>query len=152
VIVRQKLAFQDPGSRQTLGEGLAEFRASLPEQDQQNTAMTRDLFLHDVCHVVFGQGTSVDDDVVVDVWIVFGTDVHTRSYLAALFRSHALQALIERDGLAGVARGLIRAVPRACFSFFRARRMTCRWPWAGADRYLDTPLFEIRSEYGIRLA
>ncbi len=147
----RRLAFQDPHSIQTLREGLAEFRGSLAVNDQNDAAMERDLLLHDTCHVVFGQGTSVEDDAVVDVWIVFGTDVHARSYLSALLRSRAMGELVKREGLARVVWGLTRAVPRGISSFFRARRMPRRWPWAGVDRYLDVPLLEIRSEYGIRL-
>lgn len=150
--MNRRLAFQDSDSRQTLREGLAELHASLPEEDRRDEALARDLYLHDACHIVFGQGTSVDDDAVVDVWIVFGTDVHARSYLQALLRSRAMSMLIEREGLARVVWGLVRAVPRGVAAFFRARRMPRRWPWAEADRYLDVPLCEIRSEFGIRLA
>lgn len=149
--MRRTLGFQEPGSQQTLREGLAEFRASLSDEDRQDGALARDLWLHDACHVVFGLGTSVSDDAVVDAWIVFGTDVHARSYLRALWNSRALGTLVERDGVARVVAGLVRAIPRVVSTLRRARKMPRKWPWSGADRYLDSPLVEIRSDYGIRL-
>jgi hypothetical protein len=148
---RHRLPYQSPDSPRTLREGLEELRDGLSPADRVDDAMARDLFFHDVCHVVFGQGTSVEDDVVVDVWIVFGTDVDSRAYLRALVRSRALQDLMARDGMGRVALGLVRAVPRAILAFARSRRMSKPWPWAGATEHLDRRLVEIRREFGIRL-
>jgi hypothetical protein len=142
--------FQDPGSTQTLREGLAEFRCALSEEDRQDEEQSRDLLCHDACHVVFGLGTSTSDDAVVDTWIVLGTDVDVRSYLQALWSSRALGKLIEREGIASVAWGILRAVPRAAVAAHRARRMRRKWSWAVAEHQMDRPLDEIRAEYGIR--
>jgi len=149
--VRPKLRYQIPDSPLTLREGLDEFREGLSDTDREDAALMQDFFFHDACHVVFGQGTSVADDVIVDVWIVFGTDVDSSAYLQALLKSRALQVLVKREGIAGVVLGLLRAFPRAALSLARSRRMSKRWPWAGPSQHLDRRLAEIRREFGIRV-
>jgi hypothetical protein len=36
-------------------------------------------------------------------------------------------------------------------TFYRTRRMKKRWPAAGFMTYLDVPLSDLRSQFGIRL-
>ena len=43
----------------------------------------------------------------------------------------------------------LEALPAIAAAALRARRMHRRWPWFGCDRYLGTPLVEIRRKYGV---
>ena len=44
----------------------------------------------------------------------------------------------------------VRAAIALPFVVWRCLRLRKRWPWSDFDRHLDTPLRDIRSEYGIQ--
>lgn len=145
--------YRDPRSTQTLAEGLAEFRGSMPGLLDESGLPedARQLFHnHDVAHVVFGCDTSLVQEAMVDLWTIFGTTVGLREYLRYMKTDEAKQVLRE----AGTGRALwatLKALPRLAGVIVRARRMTRKWPWTEHEAYLDRPLVEIRAELGIVL-
>ena len=149
-----KKRYQEQDSTQTLAEGLEEFHAGFDnvlQQSEMSSDRARELFrCHDICHVLFGCDTTVGNEVLVDTWSIFGTDVSVKEYTDYLRIPEARQALAA----AGFVRGLlesIRATPRLFDVFLRTREMGKKWPFYAGDAFLDKPLVEIRKEFNIRV-
>lgn len=71
-----KHTFERQASRQTLGEGLAEYHEKNPglRKDHELSIDAREFFrCHDVVHVVYGCSTSMPDEAVVKLASLFGT-------------------------------------------------------------------------------
>ncbi len=137
----------------TLREALAEYHHSIAGLLSYDDAspLGRELFRrHDVTHVVFGCDTTLPQEAMIDMWSIFGSDVGVGAYLKYLKADEA-KTIFETMGYWNVLVGAIRATP-ALFRIYRAsRRMHKKWPWADYDKYLDTPLNELRAEFGISL-
>jgi len=70
-----KLSFQDQSCDLTLEEGLEEYRAYLQANgkkqliDKPNSQIIRD---HDATHVIFGLDTSIEQESLLDSWVLRG--------------------------------------------------------------------------------
>lgn len=105
---------------------------------------------HDAVHVLFACDTSDRGEAVAHAWMLLGTTVtHREIREVTAGRDH--RAFFVEVGHARRLRALLRALPEIAWTALRARRMRRRWPWTNYDRYLDVPLAEIRSEYGIQV-
>lgn len=141
----------EPDCQLTLGEGLAEFAAAnpgliLPEGDPE----LRELVLaHDSCHVIFGLGTSLEDEALADTWTLFGSDVTLKQYSQYLKRPE-FTGLIKDLGAWQILVGTVRSLPRAVRAIYRARRMKARWPFFAYASYLDVPIASLRQRFGIQ--
>lgn len=70
------LAFQHQQSSQTLADGIDEYRAANPQlADPREMAPDAQHFFrcHDAVHVVYGCGTSLDDEAVGKIASMLGT-------------------------------------------------------------------------------
>ncbi len=137
----------------TLREGLDEYFAANPGLTQvEPDAPEAELFLpHDVCHVVFGLGTSLVEEAMTDVWTMFGADVGIRNYGKLMRHVSAIGPLqIARQiGFATLAWQLLLAIGPTTRAWWRARKMRERWQWHAWRQHLDTPLGELRQHFGI---
>jgi hypothetical protein len=148
-----KHAFGHQGSRQTLAEGLAEYR-------QKNTELVKGCSLtpevrlffqrHDVVHVVYWCGISLPEEAVVKIASLVGTteglrvlsgyrlresiEIYRHLPVVATLRAIAFSALL---------------VPRTIWRCLRRHR---RWPWEHCQPYLPRPLCELRAELGVQVA
>jgi hypothetical protein len=137
----------------TLAEGLAEYRKSFPGliDETKVSPKARELFhAHDLCHVVFGCDTTIHDEAMVDTWTLFGTTVTVRAYVDYL-RVNEARELFEEIGYLRTLLATIGASPDLWRVFMRTREMTKKWPFLGADAYLNVALDRIRDEFGIHL-
>lgn len=135
----------------TLRQGIERFaEANKAILSSCETSEEADRFFrcHDTAHVVFGCDASIFGEGTVKLWSIFGTTLgfwnHVRGYSEAdafsLFRQYS------RRHVAKHIVSLIASVPR---TITRARRTRMRWPWSEYEAYLDVPLAEIRTEFGI---
>ncbi len=144
------LEYQRQRSQLTLREGLAEYfsvydkflstRISSPE--------AKEFFrCHDVVHVVFGCGLSLDQEMAVKVSSVFGTTGGFRVLKGyALPESYEIYEEISiPDGIKIAAKTLF-IVPKI---LWRCIRMAKRWPWAEFDQFFDHKLTDIRDQFRI---
>lgn len=70
---QERAAYLNQNSRQTLLEGLEEFRGDIPMPFGGNdpSSPVEQLFqCHDICHVVFGLSTDLLDEVLADTWAI----------------------------------------------------------------------------------
>jgi hypothetical protein len=145
------LEYQRLDTELTLAEGLREYYASRDGlvSGRGISEAAREFFrCHDAAHVVFGCSTALLDEAVVKVWSFLGTTGGRE-----VFRGYRLPESKEiygritwRDTVATALRAA-GTLPRVVW---RCVRMRKRWPWAGFERHLGTPLRAIRSEYGIQ--
>lgn len=147
--------YQRPTSSQTLSEGIQEYY-------QRNPGLTvfkpedpaAELFIpHDACHVLFGLGTAVLEEALVDYWTIFGTDVGIKTYFS--YAKHVseinLGAVSHKLGRLVFARETVRSVPYIWKVWRNAKKMNRPWSFHGYAQHLDKPLTELRSIYGIEL-
>ncbi len=150
------LRFKQQDSQQTLTEGIAEFHAANPHlatRDFSGELAASFFPAHDAMHVLFGQNTDIDGEAIVKYWTIGATDIG----FWGLFKYRNVQEVVDlRQGLP-MRRYLTIALlvlPRMVPAVIRGIRLAKRSltkPWAhfGWQDYLDTPLKDIRAEYGI---
>ncbi|MEM6990892.1 MAG: hypothetical protein AAF721_10355, partial [Myxococcota bacterium] len=141
----------------TVQEGLDEYFAANPgltRFDPDSDDPAAELFLpHDVCHVLFGCGTSIAEEAMADTWTIFGSDVGLTRYVK-MFRHVAEidpKGVVQKLGIGRTTLHMFLAVVPSTQAWWRARSMTKRWAW---DRYresLDRSLGELRRAHGIRI-
>ena len=80
-----KLSFQDQSCDLTLEEGLEEYRAYLQANgkkqliDKPGSQIIRD---HDATHVIFGLDTSIEQESLLDSWVLRGCHWKFKELLA----------------------------------------------------------------------
>jgi hypothetical protein len=153
-LVHGRFAYQTQNATLTLREGLAEYYRVNPGLIDPDGASDQGAVFfrsHDACHVVFGTSTQITDEAATDFWTIFGVDLTVRQYATQFFESAEGKGLLKSFGwkmmLVEGWRSIF-LVPRV---WRQTRKMTRKWPWTGFDGYLDMPLGEIRSEFGIEL-
>lgn len=147
------LAYTSPSTTQTLAEGLREYYASMDGLLDPETLSgeSQELFrLHDTAHVVFGCDTSLHDEVLIDTWTIFGSDIGFWAY-AQYLRVPEARDIVTGTGVWHTLTAFVRSLPDVVSTVRHARRMTHKWPWRDHDAYLDRPLAEIRRELGIEV-
>ena len=145
-------AFQAQNATMTLAEGLAEYFDSYPalKRGDSLSAPARQFFqCHDVAHVIFGCDTSLTQEAVVKLSSLFGTTAGL-----SVLRGYALHD--SQDIYRTLKAGDIFATVLAAFTFVpqtlaRRIRQKRRWPWSDFSPFLDRPLCDIRSEFGIQV-
>jgi ubiquinone biosynthesis protein Coq4 len=146
--------FESAQSAQTLAQGLAEYFAanpSLKRDDTLQSSQARQFFRsHDVVHVVYGCGTTMPDEAVVKLASLFGTTggLHV---LRGYMNDETLD-IYSKLPLGSTLLALASAPYLIVRTLWRCARQHRRWPWSGYEQYLDTPLHELRSRFGITVA
>src|SRR5665213_2966384 len=149
------LGYQKQNSAQTLADGLEEYYAAnvgKVVRPRDLPPESASLFLsHDMCHVVFGLNTTLDDEALADVRTLLSCDVGVRRYATYLATDKQARALFKELGYLKSVWVTILAVPRICRATIEAFRMKKRWPWTPPESFQERPLAELRQEYGIHL-
>lgn len=141
-------------SRLTLREAITQLRQEdAKDRDVASTVapeVERSMTAHDAVHAVFACDTSDRGEAVAHAWMLLGTTL-TRRELHEVMASRDHRSFAAGIGHRRRLLALLSALPAIAAAALRARRMSRRWPWDGYDRYLDTPLADIRREYGVRV-
>lgn len=148
-------AYQEQNSRQTLAEGLEEYYrvnqgvvarpASLPPESM---ALFKS---HDMCHVIFGLGTTIADETLADTRTLLSCDVGWKRYALYLRTDAQAKALFKEFGMRRAMLATLRSLPRIVRALRESRRMTKKWPWVPPPAYLLRTLDDLRREYGVRI-
>jgi hypothetical protein len=149
-----RLRYQEQDSGQTLGEALAEYyaeNAGRVMKPEQLAPESRELFRrHDMCHVIFGLDTTLEDETMADTRSILSCDVGWRRYLQYLSNPDA-KAIFKELGYGRALLATVRTLPRIVRAIAENRRMRCKWPWTPPAEFLDVPLVELRRRYNIRV-
>ena len=149
------LGYQQQDSPQTLADGLEEYYAAnvgRVARPRDLPPESSDLFRsHDMCHVVFGLNTTLDDEAMADVRTLLSCDVGWRRYSRYMTQDPAAKAIFKELGTLKSVWVTIRAIPRICRGIGEVFHVKRRWPWTPPESFLDRPLAELRRDFGIRL-
>lgn len=142
--------YQAQHSSQTLADGIAEYYAVHADQvrTRKFSAEAKEFYrCHDVAHVLFGCDISLSDELIVKINSVFGTSAGIgvlQGYRLAESKE-GYEQLTLKDILITTAKSLF-LIPKA---IYRCSRMHKRWCWDTFETYLDTPLKQLREEFGV---
>jgi hypothetical protein len=137
--------FQKQNSEQTLGEGLEEFYSintqfrDLAEKDNPNAHIFKE---HDYTHVLFGLGTSIEEESLLDTYVIWGMKFNW-SKIIDFYKDPEYKKVIgdivrKHGGYWGI--------------FLRCMKMKKKWNYHDiTDQMLNTSLKELRKEYNIEL-
>jgi len=143
----------------TLREGLQELYLNNPEVAATSNRKGKTFHDHDLTHVIFGCDTSINGEIALKPWILFGTTI-SLSELKAYGADEDVQRLNkEGEALLG---GPLLATLKIMFIFlpgflatwlFRVRRMHQKWPHSSiTPDMFDTKIADLRRTYGIRVS
>jgi hypothetical protein len=151
----QRLAYQEQDSPLTLAQGLAEYyRANggrvLPPSSlpPQSAALFKS---HDICHVIFGLDTTLEDEAMADTRTLLSCDVGFARYSGYLATNADTQAIFKEIGYAAIMWGTLKTLPRLARAVREHFRMAKKWPWVPPEDYQQRTLAALRREYGIRV-
>ena len=149
------LAYMAQDSVQTLAEALDEYyqaNSGKVLQPEYLSEESRMLFRnHDICHVIFGLDTKIDDEALADMRTLFSTDVGWRRYLSYLESDKAARAIFKGVGFGSLFVATVRAAPRILRAFLQALTAHKRWPWNPPDRFMIRSLNHLRREFHIKV-
>jgi hypothetical protein len=103
-----------------------------------------------MCHVVFGLGATSEEELIVEVWTLFGCWFPIKKVIEVR-KMAFIKELLTRIRIRRMIRRLILSFPRICKAMLTTRQMHKRWPHFGHEPYANVPLCEIRREFGIRV-
>ena len=142
--------FEEQRSTLALAEGLAEYYAKnphLPRLRSMSPEGAEFFRCHDTAHVVYGCNTSLKHEAIVKLASIFGT---TAGF--AVLRGYRLHESVSiyKQLKAGEALAVLLVAPVLIpRTIYRCLRQHKRWPWADFAQYQQTPLAQIRAEFGI---
>ena len=105
---------------------------------------------HDAGHVVFGCDTNLRGETLIDTWTVVATTAGLRGYLQ-YFKYPQVNAIFAEVGYFRILIESCKVLPDVGRVFYRGFRQDRKWPWNDFRKYLDKSLFEIRSEFDIKV-
>ncbi len=151
---RKKIAqFQDQECPLTLKEAVAEFYEVNSESfspPEPKTIWTSLLVHHDVGHVFFGINTTIMDEAAGDCWIMMGSDMQVKEYRKYAATPEGKQ-LIKDIGPYRLAKCLLLSIPTMIKIFILSRKMSMKWQTEGYEKYMNTPLSEVRRLHNLKI-
>ena len=151
------LEYQTQDCDMTLQEGLDCYYKSFPEtteileDNEKSGSLLRD---HDCTHVIFGLDTSIEQESILDTWVLWGSKWKLK-YLLGYLRLPQIKQLYrdlyKEFGILGFLKifwkvgGLKRKV------MFRAIKMKRKWPFEMPEEYLSIKISDLREIHGIKV-
>ena len=141
----------------TLQEALNCYYNSFPntkeifEDNEDSGTLLRD---HDCTHVIFGMDISIEQESILDTWVLWGTKWELKYILGYLKLPQIKQLykdLIKEIGYFGIIKiiwklgGIKRKV------MFRAFKMKKKWPFKMPEEYLSMKVSDLREMHGIKV-
>ena len=151
------LEYQKQDCDLTLQEGLDCYYKSFPdttkvfEDDNDSGTLLRD---HDCTHVIFGLDISIEQESILDSWVVWGSKWELKyiwGYQSLPQIKQLYKDLYKEFGILGFIKifwklgGVKRKV------IFRAFKMKKKWPFKMPEEYLSMKISDLREEHGIKI-
>nr|WP_231510311.1 ubiquinone biosynthesis protein COQ4 [Fischerella sp. PCC 9605] len=136
----------------TLREAIQELRAVEEQKSdisvKMSTDMTQAFEHHDAVHVLFGCGTTIQDEIAAHVWMVFGTTAKLgEMHRAVANREH--HNLLSGIGYLKLFSIWVSCLPRIFSIITKCLRMRKRLALEEVAKLKEQPLCDIRREHGI---
>ena len=151
------LEYQKQDCDLTLQEGLDCYYNTFPEtteifeDNEESGTLLRD---HDCTHVIFGLDTSIEQESILDSWVVWGSKWKLKyiwGYQSLPQIKQLYKDLYREFGVLGFIKifwklgGVKRKV------MFRAFKMKKKWPFKMPDEYLSMRISDLRENHGIKI-
>ena len=151
------LEYQKQDCDLTLQEGLDCYYNTFPEtteifeDNEESGTLLRD---HDCTHVIFGLDTSIEQESILDSWVVWGSKWKLKyiwGYQSLPQIKKLYKDLYREFGVLGFIKifwklgGVKRKV------MFRTFKMKKKWPFKMPDEYLSMKISDLREEHGIKV-
>ena len=157
------LSYQNKSCDLTLKEGIEEYRSYLRENNRHvlgdNCSEDEKLTIlgHDATHVIFGLDTSLEEEAMLDCWVIFGGDVFKvikEFYKGSLDLKETNEKVYDLAKEVGYLkytylylRVIFQKWPKI---FFRTRKMK-KWDYFFSLNLLDSKISKIREDYNINI-
>ena len=151
------LDYQNQNCDLTLQEALEYYYNSFPdtkeifEDNKDSGTLLRD---HDCTHVIFGLDISIEQESILDTWVLWGSKWELK-YLLGYQKLPQIKQLykdlIKEIGYFGLIKiiwklgGIKRKV------IFRAFKMKKKWPFKMPEEYLSMKVSDLREIHGIKV-
>ena len=151
--------FQNQNSQQTLKEALEEFYSinvqfkNLVEKNSPNAKVFKE---HDYTHVLFGLGTSIEEESLLDTYVIWGMKfnwgVIFDFYKDPEYKEVIGDIVSKYGGYWGIFKIYLSLMPLKFRVFLRCMKMKKKWHYHDiSERLLNRSLQDIRQEYNIVL-
>jgi len=141
----------------TLQEGLECYYKSFPEtteifgDNEKSGTLLRD---HDCTHVVFGLDISIEQESILDTWVLWGSKWELKYLLGYLKLPQIKQLykdLINEIGYFGFVKILLKLGGIKRKVIFRTFKMKKKWPFKMPEEYLSMKISDLREMHGIKI-
>ena len=151
--------FQNQNSQQTLKEALEEFYSinvqfkNLVEKKSPNATVFQE---HDYTHVLFGLGTSIEEESLLDTYVIWGMKFNW-GVIIDFYKDPEYKEVIgdivnKYGGYWGIFKIYLSLMPLKFRVFLRCMKMKKKWHYHDiSERLLNRTLQDIRQEYNIVL-
>ena len=116
---------------------------------QESGTMMRD---HDCTHVIFGLDISLEQEAILDTWVLWGSKWKLK-YLLGYSKLPEIKQLtkdlFKELGILGFLKLYWRVSGIKRKVMFRAFKMKKKWPFKVPEEYLSMKISYLRKEYGI---
>ena len=151
------LEYQKQDCDLTLQEGLDCYYNSFPDttdifKDTEGSGtLLRD---HDCTHVIFGLDISIEQESILDSWVVWGSKWELKylwGYQSLPQIKQLYKDLYKEFGVIGFIKIFwkLGAIKRKVM--FRALKMKKKWPFRMPEEYLKLKISDLRKEHGIKI-
>ena len=151
------LDYQKQDCDLTLQEGLDCYYKSFPEtteifgDNDESGTLLRD---HDCTHVVFGLDISIEQESILDSWVLWGSKWELKYLLGYMKLPQIKQLykdLINEIGYFGLVKILWKLGGIKRKVMFRAFKMKKKWPFKMPEEYLSMKISDLREMHGIKV-
>ena len=151
--------FQNQNSQQTLKEALEEFYSinvqfkNLAEKNSPNAKVFKE---HDYTHVIFGLGTSIEEESLLDTYVIWGMKFNW-GVIFDFYKDPEYKEVIgdivnKYGGYWGIFKIYFSLMPLKFRVLLRCMKMKKKWHYHDiSERLLNRTLQDIRQEYNIVL-
>ena len=151
------LEYQKQECDLTLAQGLQCYYDSFPEGKEvfydtpESGTLLRD---HDCTHVIFGLDISLDQEAILDTWVLWGSKFKW-GYLLGYNKLPQIKELtkflFKELGIMGFLRLYWNVIAIKRKVVYRTFKMKKKWPFKVPEEYLNMKIADLRDEHGIRI-
>ena len=151
------LEYQYQNCSLTLQEGLNCYYKAFPESIEifEDNAVSGTLLRdHDCTHVIFGLDISIEQESILDTWVLWGSKWELR-YLLGYQKLPQIKQLyknlVNEIGYFGFIKILWKLSGIKRKVMFRTFKMRKKWPFKMPEEYLSMKISDLRETHGIKV-
>ena len=157
------LSYQNEYCDITLRKGIDEYRDYLKKNNRhvlgENCSEDEKLTIlgHDATHVIFGLDTSLEEEAMLDCWVIFGGDVfkvikeYYKGSLDLKKTNEKVYDLVKEVGYLKYTYLYLRVIFQKWSKiFFRTRKMK-KWSYFFPADFLEMKISDLRKDFNIKI-